>query len=295
MKKARMTAASQYIYVNSLKRRAGETTSLMTVAIPAGVLTCKGDAEYFTIQCVNFQLPRAWPWMHANNNMMRVSPNGGASWISVAVPVANYLSFQAMLRAANLAIAAAVPGCFIAFNANTNRCRVSVPSAAYVWNPMTIAPVLGFDWTQYTGAVAHASPYTCVPFPTTQLNLCVLGVTPADANMGTSVSTVTEPVNHIVSLPLQLTAPGDIINYNTNSTDVFYIKIKEKDITSLTFVLKDENDDQFTGADADASSEYNAVIRIDTVREDTTQHAILRALDSAVDYLRLIFVGPHLK
>lgn len=286
---------SQYVHVNSMKRRTGETTSWLTVAIPAGVLTCKDDAEYFTIQCINFQLPMKWPWITSSNNALRFSANGGASWLNMSVPEGNYLSFQAMIRAANTAIAAAAPGCAITYDANMNRCTVTMPTSAYIFNPMTIAGILGFDWTQYTGTTSRTSVYQCVPFPTTQLNLCVYGVTPSDQNQGTTVSTVTEPVNYLVSLPLQTTAPGDVIVYNTNSADMFYIKIKEKDITTLTLVLRDENDDIFTTADGDPNSEYNCIIRIDTVRQDTTQHAILRAIDSAVDFLRLIFVGSHMQ
>lgn len=284
----------QHLYVNSMKRRAAETTSCLTVAIPPGVLSCKDDGEYFQLQVLNFTLPMKWPWITAANNALRISPNGGVSWLNVAVPTANYLSFQAMIRAANIAIGVAAPGCSLTYDANTNRVTVTLPNAAYAFNPMTIAPILGFASTTYSVSTSHTSPNQCVPFPTTQLNLCVDGVTPIDQNHGTAVSTVTEPVNYIVSLPMQTTAPGDVIVYTTNAMDIFYLKIKEKDITYLILSLKDENDALFTAADADPNSEYNCVLRVDTVRRDSTQLAIQRAIESAVDYLRLIFVGPHL-
>ena len=286
---------TQYVYVNSMKRHVGETTSSLTVAIPPGAISCNEDSEYLKIQVINFQLPYKWPWMNYTNNTFRISTNNGTTWTNMTVPVATYLSFGAMVRAMNNAIASAgLTGCGVTYDSNANRCTAVVPATTYIFNPMLIAVVIGFNYQQYTGALTYTSQYQCSPSSTTMLNLAVDGVTSVAQNHCTVTSTTTEPVSYLVSLPLQLTAPGDIITYSTNSTDIFFLKIQEKNITYLTLSLRDENDAIFTLADSDTLSEYNAVIRVDTVRQDNSQSELLRAIDSVVDYLRLIFVGAHL-
>jgi hypothetical protein len=124
--------------------------------------------------------------------------------------------------------------------------------------------------------------------------VCVDGVTADVLTHSTTNQTVTEPVNYLLSLPLQRYAPGDLISYDAPGGDDYGLTIKENNITSLTFTLKDENDALFTSADFDTLSEYNMVLRIDTLKADTMQRRILQALNSVIDYLRLIFVGNHM-
>lgn len=292
---------TSYLHINSVKRRDTETTGSLTVALPADLLTCDASEfnEYIRLSCVSFQMPYSWTWVNETNDTFKVSADGGVTWTTVYIPRYQYRSFGAMVKAASSALSAALPGCSMwVFNAS-QRIMFTFPAPGVgKVDPLTAFAILGMRKDHvYSAFVSDVVPADGQPSigPITQLYMCVENVSVKFApNLGTTAGTSMEALSTLLSIPLQMTAPGDVLSVSATDTGQF-LEIANNDLTMLTLTLRDEDGSLFTLADDVPDAEYNCVIKVEVMKIDDIMHKVYTGVMRMIEYLRLIFIQRSIR
>jgi hypothetical protein len=204
-----------------------------------------------------------------------------------------------MVRALNAVVAATLPGCGVVMLAS-QRIAFTFPAPGVgIVDPMTAYVILGMrknyayiSEINETVVVADGQPSIG---PMTQLYLCVENVTSKFApNLATTAGNAMEAMSTLLSLPIQTTAPGDVITVGAADTGQF-LEVANNDLTMLTLTLRDEDGKLFTLADDVPDAEYNCVIKIEVMKIDDVMHKIHVGVLRMIEYLRLLFVQRSIR
>jgi hypothetical protein len=292
---------TSYLHINSVKRQNTETTGSLTVALPADVLTCDANEfnEYLRLTCVSFQMPMSWTWVNETNDHFRVSADLGSTWTTIFIPHYQYPSFRAMVKTASASLAAAVPGCSMWVHGASQRVMFTFPTWGIGWvDPMSAYAILGMSkglvYYQFNPSGLFADGQPSIG-PITQLYLCVENVSVKfTPNLSTTAGTAMDPMSTLMGVPLQLTAPGDVISVGAADTGQF-LEIANNDLTMLTLTLRDEDGNLFTLADDVPDAEYNCVIKVEVMKIDDVMHKVYVGVLKMIEYLRLIFIQRSIR
>ena len=301
---------SQTIHISSALRQRDERASNFTVNIPEGIIGTSDSSHILRLTLIDFSMPILWNWVNPTNNEFQVNDETDNVTHIITIPPANY-TFKALASAISQQLSNVIPNASCAWSPSTNKLTLSFPTDKY-WSvnfdvEKSAFEMMGFNKRTYIllgdatlTSTSSASALRLEAESTLKLaqfdRLCLTAtnvtVQQQFANVENTADNTCVINKNIMSIPFT-SPPFDVISY-VNVNNEMQLYIKERSLTSLHLVVRDEN-----GEELPYVSDWKASIRVDVIdvhsaSQQSHYAAMLDLLSKMEEKLSLILVQRSL-
>lgn len=290
---------SQTIHINSALRQRDERASNFTVNIPEGIIGTSDSSHMLRLTLIDFSMPILWNWVNPTNNEFQVNDETDNVTHTITIPPANY-TFKALASTISQQLTNVIPNASCAWSPSTNKLTLSFPTDKY-WSvnfdiEKSAFEVMGFNKITYIllddALLTSTLTLKLAQFDRLCLTATNLTIQQQFANVENTADNTCVINKNIMSIPFT-SPPFDVISY-VNINNEMQLHIKERSLTSLHLLVRDEN-----GEEIPYVSDWKGSIRVDVIdvhsaSQQTHYAAMLDLLGNIEEKLSLILVQRSL-
>ena len=265
-------------FISSSNRQAHENTYNFSIDYPDGILMCNAD-EYMELNVLSFDMPNTMYNVSDKNNVFEFIANGVVS--TKTIPAGNY-SVKTFLT--QLTTLIGLDSISITYNdaQNTYTFKRTSTHNVYELKPVTIGNLIGLENnTKYhitdagiTTGLINLINYNKIIVETENINYYYSNIHNLHENDGNN-----QVFSNIIFWKSKADVePFQILKYNNEDGGTSFVyKIMNRQINSISFLLKNEREEIITDA-----PDYLMVIQFNFYKKERDTHSILMSLDTTI-------------
>ena len=255
---------TQTIFVNSaLRSSQDERPSRFTIQIPEGIIGTDDPSHMLRVQLIDFSMPILWDYVNTSNNRFNVIDETTNITHRITIEPANY-TFKSLASTISTLLNDKIEGATCTWSPSTNKLTLTFPSdhsfSVDFGIQRSACELMGFDPITYvlpiTNQLTSMSTLKTSLFQKLCLAIPNLTVQQQFCNVENTSDGTCAINKNIMSIPFT-SPPFDTITYE-NLNGIMPLYIKERTLTSMTFLIRDED-----GNELDYVTNWKASLRVD--------------------------------